>query len=69
MTARLLLATESGMVIARRTQADWEQVGRTLAGERVTSIIAREGVALAGKQHGVLRSEDGGERTTSLWKL
>ncbi len=41
MTARLLLATESGIVIAQRTQADWEQVGHTLAGERATSIIAR----------------------------
>lgn len=61
MAVQLLLATHSGIVIAQRTQAHWEQVGHTLAGERVTSIIVREGVALAGTHHGVLRSEDGGE--------
>jgi photosystem II stability/assembly factor-like uncharacterized protein len=61
MTGRLLLATEDGVLVARRASGDWEQVGRGLLRERVTSIIAREGVALAGTRHGVFRSEDGGE--------
>ena len=48
MTARLLLATESGIVIAQRTQADWEQVGHTLDRRARDEHHPHEGVASGG---------------------
>ncbi len=56
----LLLATEHGLVTCKHTGADWRVVGRGLTDYRVTSVIAREGVILAGTTEGVLRSDDGG---------
>jgi photosystem II stability/assembly factor-like uncharacterized protein len=61
MVARLYLATADGAVVAERDGAEWRDVDRGLAGRRITSVIAREGVVLAGTEDGVLRSDDGAE--------
>jgi len=62
---QLLLATNDGLVIARgdSPQSDSPALaiaGRGLSGRRVTSVIAREGVILAGTRNGVYRSGDRG---------
>ena len=61
MNNTLLLATEQGVVIADRDRAGWREIRRGLADQRVTSIIAREGVILAGTRNGVFRSDDVGQ--------
>jgi photosystem II stability/assembly factor-like uncharacterized protein len=61
MTANLYLATNTGLVIAGHDEGEWRVSGRTLEGQRVTSVIAREGVILAGTRNGVVRSDDGGQ--------
>lgn len=61
MVDQLFLATEHGVVIAQRAESDWDELRRSLTGQRVTSIIAREGVALAGTTRGVFRSDDLGQ--------
>ena len=61
---RLLLATEQGLVICERNDASWHEASRSLADQHVTSVIAREGVILAGTEHGVFRSEDEGQTWT-----
>jgi photosystem II stability/assembly factor-like uncharacterized protein len=60
MQNRLLLATSHGLVMAERNVDDWRTVAHTLTGRRVTSVIAREGVILAGTEDGVFRSDDSG---------
>jgi photosystem II stability/assembly factor-like uncharacterized protein len=61
MNNTLLLATEQGVVIADRDQAGWRAIRRGLTDQRVTSLIAREGVILAGTRNGVFRSDDAGQ--------
>ncbi len=61
MIAKLLLATANGLVICERDGGDWRETSRTLAGHRLTSVIAREGVILAGTPSGVFRSDDLGQ--------
>ncbi len=61
MEPLLLLATENGVVSARRVGNGWREVGRSLDGQRVTSVIAREGVILAGTHDGIFRSDDLGQ--------
>ncbi len=56
----IYLATENGLVICER-KGEWHEVRRGLAGKRVTSVIAREGVILAGTTDGIFRSDDDGE--------
>lgn len=58
---KLYLATKGGLVIARSNGDGAEVTGRGLTGQRVTSVIAREGVILAGTEDGVYRSGDGGD--------
>jgi len=60
MTDLLFLATEHGMLAAQRDGDRWREIARGLAGQRVTSVIAREGVVLAGTPDGVFRSDDQG---------
>ena len=55
----IYLATENGLAVCERNN-DWRIVRRGLEGQRVTSVIAREGVILAGTTHGVFRSENEG---------
>src|SRR5512143_4126212 len=61
MNNTLMLATEHGVVIAQRDQAGWREIRRGLIDQRVTSLIAREGVILAGTRNGVFRSDDAGQ--------
>lgn len=60
----LFLATSDGLVIAGREGDSWQETGRTLQGQEVTSVIAREGVILAGTTAGVFRSDDLGANWT-----
>jgi photosystem II stability/assembly factor-like uncharacterized protein len=57
----LFLATDHGLIAFTREGADWHETARGLAGREVTSVIAREGVILAGTTDGVLRSDDLGQ--------
>lgn len=61
MTDLLFLATENGVVALERRDGSWRQAARSLAAHQVTSIIAREGVILAGTSNGIYRSDDQGE--------
>lgn len=60
MPETLFLATEAGFVWAELNGSGWEVRGRTLEGTAITSVIAREGVILAGTRDGVWQSEDRG---------
>ncbi len=58
MEPLLILATKNGVVSARRVSGSWRESGRSLNGQHVTSVIAREGVILAGTHEGIFRSDD-----------
>ena len=60
MNALLGIAMNSGFALYRRDGQEWQCVRRSLVGRRVTSLIAREGVILAGTQEGVVCSDDAG---------
>jgi hypothetical protein len=60
-TTKLYLATNNGLVMIDISGRGWRVVGRTLEDQHVTSVIAREGVILAGTRHGVFRSDDSGQ--------
>lgn len=60
MDGQYVLATEDGIVLAERNGSGWETVGQSLESEDGLTVIAREGVVLAGTRCGVFRSEDGG---------
>ncbi len=60
MDSWLYLATDSGLVVCEREAGVWRVAGRGLEVRRVTSVIAREGVILAGTTEGVWRSDDNG---------
>ena len=57
---QLILATRTGLKIAERELDGWRVVRDGLSGKHVTSVIAREGVILAGTTDGIFRSDDGG---------
>jgi len=61
MAMHLILATTDGVVICEhsdQTNSDWRELRRGLRGQAATSVIAREGVILAGTHAGVFRSND-----------
>lgn len=58
METMLLVATANGLAVCRRDGGGWQVEYRTLAGRQITSVIAREGVILAGTTRGVYRSDD-----------
>jgi photosystem II stability/assembly factor-like uncharacterized protein len=58
---KLLLATEKGLVICERDGDNWHESIHGLKEHTVTSVIAREGVILAGTTKGIFRSEDEGQ--------
>jgi hypothetical protein len=58
---KLILATEQGIVICERKDGEWQESLRGLTDQYVTSVIAREGVILAGTTKGVFHSEDDGQ--------
>ena len=51
----MLIATADGLIISQIDGRKWH---KALAGTPVTSVIAREGVILAGTENGVWRSDD-----------
>jgi len=61
MNNLLFLATAHGLVACERERDDWRETGRSLAGPRVTSVIAREGVILVGTTAGIFRSDNLGK--------
>ncbi|MCC7360908.1 MAG: hypothetical protein IT317_15605 [Anaerolineales bacterium] len=58
MSDLLLLATQTGLVVAERAADGWRASRRALTGQSLTSVIAREGVILVGSREGVQRSDD-----------
>ncbi len=58
---RLILATETGLLICEYDSDHWKECARTLTDQQVTSVIAREGVILTGTTNGVFRSDDEGQ--------
>ncbi len=60
MDKPMLLGTSDGLVVCERAGDGWRVIRRGLAGRRVTGVIAREGVILAGATDGVWRSDDSG---------
>jgi photosystem II stability/assembly factor-like uncharacterized protein len=63
MAGSLFLATDEGLVLARRDgigQDSWHETGRGLAGRRVTSVTAGQTLVLAGTHDGIWRSTDQG---------
>jgi BNR/Asp-box repeat protein len=58
---QLILATEHGIVICEHAGNDWHESSRGLRDQHVTSVIAREGVILAGTENGIFRSDDEGQ--------
>lgn len=56
----LLLASDDGLLKCEPDGSGWKEIGRALAGQRLTGVIAREGVILAGGHSGVYRSDDRG---------
>jgi photosystem II stability/assembly factor-like uncharacterized protein len=61
MSARLCVATESGLLTFERAGGEWRSIAAGLHDRHVTSVIAREGVILAGTIGGVFRSDDLGQ--------
>ncbi len=55
----IYLATNTGVIVVER-EGDWHIVRSGLEGQQVTSVIAREGVVLAGTLDGIFRSDDEG---------
>jgi len=58
MNTHLCLATGNGLFTFERDGDDWREIAAGLSGRNVTSVIAREGVILAGTTDGVFRSDD-----------
>lgn len=56
----LYLATQDGVVVINGEGDKWQVVRQGLNGRFVTSLIAREGVILAGTTDGIFCSEDNG---------
>ena len=57
----LYVATSKGVVLAEGNGGEWRVTGSGLNGRHVTSIMAREGVILAGTEDGLFRSGDSGQ--------
>jgi photosystem II stability/assembly factor-like uncharacterized protein len=56
----LLLATRNGIVICDRGSGSWRTVSGGLEHKKITSVICREALVLAGSTDGLYRSEDAG---------
>jgi photosystem II stability/assembly factor-like uncharacterized protein len=61
MTDTIYLATRNGLATCQPDIGAWRIIDHTLQGQHVTSVIAREGVILAGTTHGIQRSDDNGQ--------
>lgn len=60
MADEIFLATDRGVVIGQRQHGRWQATSRSLEERQVKSLIAREGVVLAGTTEGIFRSDDRG---------
>jgi len=60
MNPLLVLATSRGVTMCARQGGEWRPLRDSLTGQSVNSVIAREGVILAGTRQGVYRSDDEG---------
>jgi BNR/Asp-box repeat protein len=58
---KLLLATEKGLVTCEQDGDNWHESARGLTEHQVTSVVAREGVILAGTTKGMYRSDNKGQ--------
>src|SRR5688572_22873625 len=58
----LYLATKTGLVIAQRENNTWQALDHVLPDQPITSVIARDGVILAGTMEGIQRSDDNGQQ-------
>ncbi len=61
MSLYLIVATDHGLVVCEADGAHWRPVHRGLERNPLTSVIAREGVILAGSRQGIFRSDDLGQ--------
>ncbi|HLF28416.1 MAG TPA: hypothetical protein VJG32_18945 [Anaerolineae bacterium] len=61
MEILLCVATANGLFTFERSGDDWRELANGLQGRHVTTVIAREGVILAGTTDGVFRSDDRGQ--------
>ncbi|HYN88532.1 MAG TPA: hypothetical protein VER55_08370, partial [Ardenticatenaceae bacterium] len=61
MSHSLFVATSSGLLVCEQDGDNWREAARGLEHQDVTSVIAREGVILAGTRAGVFRSDDRGQ--------
>lgn len=68
MKNSLFIATNTGLVNAEYDGENWVETHRSLTDQHLTSLIAREGVILAGTQAGVFRSDDLGKTWRSASK-
>lgn len=66
MVETLYAATRTGLLICQRERKGWQTGDRVLHDEHITSVIAREGVILAGTTRGIQRSNDGGQHWQSV---
>jgi len=66
MPDTLYLATQTGLAICQRDNDGWRVADRVLRDYHVTSVIAREGVILAGTTSGIQRSDDNGQNWRAL---
>jgi photosystem II stability/assembly factor-like uncharacterized protein len=58
MLSFLFVATSRGLIVCQKSPDGWQVARGSLANQHVTSVIAREGVILAGTLDGVYRSDD-----------
>jgi photosystem II stability/assembly factor-like uncharacterized protein len=61
MNDPLIVATARGLFVYEQNGHSWHETASGLAGHKVTSVIAREGVILAGTTDGIYRSDDLGQ--------
>ena len=64
MEQTLYIATNNGLLIGQYDGDELAIQHQTLTDAAVTSVMAREGVILAGTQDGIFRSDDGGRTWT-----
>ena len=60
VTQEITLATNDGVVKQSRQNGHWRESGRSMHGHEIRTIMARQGVMMAGTKNGIFRSEDGG---------
>lgn len=61
MSNPLLVATTHGLIVCEQREHEWHEAARGLSDYNVTSVIAREGVILAGTTNGIFHSDDLGQ--------